>query len=137
MSEMPGCGMSTKESRRHGGRQINREGMCTAGSRAEVWAPESSGNSTTHSRLGVCNTALALHWPNLASLSPHLPYQNKNVYSVILSIGVTYGLFYFLFYRSTRLKDCTESQRDVDFELLNSRNCYRLQGQKSQDLKLA
>lgn len=133
MLEMPRCGMSTKESWRYGGRQTNRQGMCAAGGRAGAMI---SGNSMTHSRLGVCNTALALHWSNLASLSPHSPYQNKNVYSVILSIGVTYGLFHFLFYRSSPLKDCTESQRDVDFGLLNSRNCYRLQGQKSQDSKL-
>lgn len=92
MLEMPGCGMSTKESWGYGGRQTNREGMCPAGGRAGAM---SSGNSMTHSRLGVCNTALALHWSNLASLSPHSPYQNKNVYSVILSIGVTYGLFHF------------------------------------------
>lgn len=98
MLEMPGCGMSTKESWGHGGRQTNREGMRTAEGRVELWALEGSGNSTTSSRLGVYNTALALHWSNLASLSPHLPYQNKNAYSVILSIGVTYGLFFFFWF---------------------------------------
>lgn len=70
----------------------------------ELWALGSSGNSMTRSRLGVCNTALALHWSSLASLSPHSPYQNKNVYSVILSIGVTYGFFLYFILQELSVK---------------------------------